>query len=74
MRVCLAVSLALAFLLFALAAAQRLPVPPTWEERSPALGEKVPEVKVHDEELNEVSLSDLYKRSELLVMQWGGCT
>jgi hypothetical protein len=44
-----------------------------WEERSPKLGKIVPDVVVYDANLNEISLSNLYKDT-LLVIQWGGCT
>ena len=44
-----------------------------WEERSPAVGEKVPEVMVYDQNLNQIPFSNLYQDS-LLVIQWGGCT
>ena len=44
-----------------------------WNERSPAVGKKVPEVMVYDKNLNKIPLSNLYKDA-LLVIQWGGCT
>jgi cytochrome oxidase Cu insertion factor (SCO1/SenC/PrrC family) len=44
-----------------------------WEERSPKVGKIVPDVVVYDANLNEISLSNLYKDT-LLVIQWGGCT
>lgn len=44
-----------------------------WEERSPKVGKKVPDVVVFDASLNKISLSNLYKDT-LLVIQWGGCT
>ena len=46
---------------------------PPWEERSPKVGKKVPDVVVYDASLNKISLSNLYKDT-LLVIQWGGCT
>jgi hypothetical protein len=52
--------------------AQRRDRPP-WEERSPKVGEKVPDVVVYDASLNKISLANLYKDT-LLVIQWGGCT
>jgi hypothetical protein len=45
----------------------------SWEERSPKVGKIVPDVVVYDANLNEISLSNLYKDT-LLVIQWGGCT
>ncbi len=48
---------------------QRVP----WNERSPAVGKKVPEVMVYDKNLNKIPLSNLYKDT-LLIIQWGGCT
>jgi hypothetical protein len=50
---------------------QRRRVP--WEERSPKVGKKVPDIMIYDKNLNKVPLSNLYKDS-LLVIQWGGCT
>jgi hypothetical protein len=44
-----------------------------WNERSPAVGQKVPEVMVYDKDLNKIPLSNLYKDA-ILVIQWGGCT
>jgi hypothetical protein len=44
-----------------------------WEERSPAVGKKVPDVMVYDKDLNQIPLSNLYKDT-YLVIQWGGCT
>jgi len=44
-----------------------------WSERSPAIGKKVPDVKVYDKNLKEIPFSNLYKDT-LLVVQWGGCT
>ena len=44
-----------------------------WNERSPAVGKKVPEVMVYDKNLNKIPLSNLYKDT-LLIIQWGGCT
>jgi len=44
-----------------------------WNERSPAVGKKVPEVMVYDKNLNKIPLSNLYKDA-ILVIQWGGCT
>ncbi len=46
---------------------------PSWGERSPAVGKKVPEVMVYDKNLNKIPLSNLYKNA-ILVIQWGGCT
>ncbi len=46
---------------------------PSWGERSPAVGKKVPEVMVYDKNLNKIPLSNLYKDT-LLIIQWGGCT
>jgi len=46
---------------------------PSWNERSPAVGKKVPEVMVYDKNLNKIPLSNLYKDA-LLIIQWGGCT
>jgi hypothetical protein len=51
---------------------QRRPRVP-WEERSPKVGKKVPDVMIYDKDLNKIPLSNLYKDS-LLVIQWGGCT
>ena len=51
---------------------QRRPRVP-WEERSPKVGKKVPDIMIYDKDLNKVPLSNLYKDS-LLVIQWGGCT
>ena len=48
---------------------QRVP----WEERSPAIGKKVPDIMIYDKDLNKIPLSNLYKDT-LLVIQWGGCT
>ena len=44
-----------------------------WEERSHKVGKIVPDVVVYDANFNEISLSNLYKDT-LLVIQWGGCT
>ena len=44
-----------------------------WEERSPKIGKKVPDLMIYDKDLNKIPLSNLYKDS-LLVIQWGGCT
>jgi len=44
-----------------------------WEERSPKIGKKVPDVMIYDKDLNKIPLSNLHKDS-LLVIQWGGCT
>ena len=44
-----------------------------WNERSPTVGKKVPEVIVYDKNLNKIPLSNLYKDA-ILVIQWGGCT
>jgi len=44
-----------------------------WNERSPAVGKKVPEVMVYDKNLNKIPISNLYKDT-LLIIQWGGCT
>lgn len=44
-----------------------------WNERSPTVGKKVPEVMVYDKNLNKIPLSNLYKDA-ILVIQWGGCT
>ncbi|MFQ6038253.1 MAG: hypothetical protein ACE5LV_06515 [Candidatus Aminicenantales bacterium] len=55
-----------------LKAQQRRQRPP-WEERSPAVGKKVPDIMVYDRDLNRIPLSNLYKNT-LLVIQWGGCT
>ncbi len=44
-----------------------------WEERSPSVGKKVPDIMVYDRDLNKIPLSNLYK-NRLLVIQWGGCT
>ncbi len=46
---------------------------PSWGERSPAVGQKIPEVMVYDKNLNKIPLSNLYKDA-LLIIQWGGCT
>ena len=46
---------------------------PPWNERSPAVGKKVPEAMVYDKNLNKIPLSNLYKDA-ILVIQWGGCT
>ncbi len=48
---------------------QRVP----WEERSPKIGKKVPDIMIYDKNLNRIPLSNLYKDT-LLVIQWGGCT
>jgi len=44
-----------------------------WEERSPKIGKKVPDLMIYDKDLNKIPLSNLYKDS-LLIIQWGGCT
>ncbi len=44
-----------------------------WNERSPTVGKKVPEVMVYDKNLNKIPLSNLYKDA-ILIIQWGGCT
>ncbi len=44
-----------------------------WNERSPAVGKKVPEFMVYDKNLNKIPLSNLYKDT-MLIIQWGGCT
>ncbi len=44
-----------------------------WNERSPAVGKKVPEVMIYDKNLNKIPLSNLHKDT-ILVIQWGGCT
>ena len=44
-----------------------------WEERSPKIGKKVPDIMIYDKDLNKIPLSNLHKDS-LLVIQWGGCT
>ena len=44
-----------------------------WEERSPKIGNKVPDIMIYDKDLNKIPLSNLHKDS-LLVIQWGGCT
>ncbi len=46
---------------------------PSWNERSPTVGKKVPEIMVYDKNLNKIPLSNLYKDA-LLIIQWGGCT
>jgi hypothetical protein len=46
---------------------------PPWEERAPNVGSEAPEVRIYDENLNEIPFSNLYKDT-LLVIQWGGCT
>lgn len=51
---------------------QRRPRVP-WEERSPKVGKRVPDIMIYDKDLNKIPLSNLYKDS-LLVIQWGGCT
>jgi hypothetical protein len=51
---------------------QRRPRVP-FEERSPKVGKKVPDIMIYDKDLNKIPLSNLYKDS-LLVIQWGGCT
>ena len=51
---------------------QRRPRVP-WEERSPKVGKKVPDIMIYDKDLNKIPLSNLYKDT-LLVIQWGGCT
>jgi hypothetical protein len=51
---------------------QRRPRVP-WEERSPSVGKKIPDIMIYDKDLNKIPLSNLYKDS-LLVIQWGGCT
>ena len=45
----------------------------SWEDRSPKVGKTVPDVKIYDEELNNIPFSNLYKNT-LLIVQWGGCT
>jgi hypothetical protein len=44
-----------------------------WEERSPAIGKTIPEVKIYNEKLQNIPLSSLYK-GNYLYLQWGGCT
>ena len=46
---------------------------PPWEDRSPKVGKIVPDVKIYDENLNQIPFSNLYKNT-LLIVQWGGCT
>jgi len=48
---------------------QRVP----WEERSPKIGQKVPDVMIYDNNLNQIPFSNLYKGTYLYI-QWGGCT
>lgn len=70
-------SLALSFVLILflvnfLVQGQRRQRPP-WEERSPAVNEKIPEIQIFDQDLDEIPFSNLYKDT-LLIIQWGGCT
>jgi len=44
-----------------------------WGERSPKVGATVPDIKIYDENLNNIPFSNLYKNT-LLIVQWGGCT
>jgi len=44
-----------------------------WEDSSPPIGKKIPDVKIYDVNLNHIPLSNLYKGS-YLYFQWGGCT
>lgn len=44
-----------------------------WEDRSPKIGKKIPDVKIYDENLNQIPLSNLYQDTYLYI-QWGGCT
>ena len=53
-------------------ATQRRQRPPG-EERSPKVGKTVPDIKIYDENLNNVPFSNFYKDT-LLIVQWGGCT
>jgi len=46
---------------------------PPWDERSPKAGKIVPDIKIYDENLNNVPFSNFYKNT-LLIVQWGGCT
>lgn len=53
-------------------ATQRRQRPP-WEERSPKVGKTVPDIKIYDENLNNIPFSNFYENT-LLIVQWGGCT
>ncbi len=44
-----------------------------WEDRSPAIGKKAPDINIYDMDLNQIPFRSLYKDT-LLVIQWGGCT
>jgi hypothetical protein len=66
-------SLVCVLLLTSVLLAQQRRDRPPWEERSPKVGEKVPDVVVYDASLKKISLANLYKDT-LLVIQWGGCT
>lgn len=46
---------------------------PPWNERSPAVGKKVPDFMVYDKDIKNIPFSNLYKDT-LLIVQWGGCT
>ncbi len=66
-------SLFLILLVGSLGLSQQRRQRPSWNERSPTVGKKVPEVIVYDKNLNKIPLSNLYKDT-LLIIQWGGCT
>jgi hypothetical protein len=66
-------SLVFVLLLTSVLLAQQRRDRPPWEERSPKVGKKVPDVLVYDASLDEISLANLYKDT-LLVIHWGGCT
>ena len=44
-----------------------------WDERSPKVKRTVPDLKIYDENLNHIPLSNLYENT-LMIVQWGGCT
>jgi hypothetical protein len=66
-------SLVCALLVTSVLLAQQRRDRPPWEERSPKVGKKIPNVVVYDASLNKISLANLYNDT-LLVIQWGGCT
>jgi len=65
--------LVLVLVLSSLCLSQQRRQRPPWEDRSPKVGKTVPDVKIYDEDLNNIPFSNLYKNS-LLIVQWGGCT
>jgi len=72
----ISVSLLSIFLLLVLSSvslAQARRQRPPWNERSPAIGKKVPDAVVFDKNLNKIPFTNFYEDT-ILVIQWGGCT